>query len=40
ANALSTTRVTVTRVLGLLREEGWLQLDDQRQLVVSHLPRS
>jgi len=40
ANALSTTRVTVTRVLGLLREEGWLQLDQQRQLVVSHLPRS
>lgn len=39
ASALSTTRVTVTRVLGLLREEGWLQLDDQRQLVVSHLPR-
>ena len=38
ANALSTTRVTVTRVLGLLREEGWLQLDDQRQLVVGHLP--
>jgi hypothetical protein len=24
----------------LLREEGWLQLDEQRQLVVSHLPRS
>jgi len=40
ASALSTTRVTVTRVLGLLREEGWLQLDAQRQLVVSHLPRS
>jgi CRP-like cAMP-binding protein len=40
ASALSTTRVTVTRVLGLLREEGWLQLDDQRQLVVSHLPLS
>ena len=40
ASALSTTRVTVTRVLGLLREEGWLQLDDQRQLVVSHLPRA
>jgi CRP-like cAMP-binding protein len=40
ANALSTTRVTVTRVLGLLREEGWLQLDQQRQLVVSHMPRS
>jgi CRP-like cAMP-binding protein len=39
AAALSTTRVTVTRVLGMLREEGWLQLDAQRQLVVSHLPR-
>lgn len=39
ASALSTTRVTVTRVLGLLKEEGWLQLDDHRQLVVSHLPR-
>ena len=38
ASALSTTRVTVTRVLGLLRDEGWLQWDDQRQLVVSHLP--
>jgi hypothetical protein len=22
----------------LLRDEGWLQWDDQRQLVVSHLP--
>jgi CRP-like cAMP-binding protein len=39
ASALSTTRVTVTRVLGLLKEEGWLQIDDQRQLVISHLPR-
>jgi CRP-like cAMP-binding protein len=40
AAALSTTRVTVTRVLGLLRDEGWLQFDGQRQIVVSHLPRS
>ena len=40
AGALSTTRVTVTRVLGLLREEGWLHMDGQRQLVVGHLPRS
>jgi len=40
ASALSTTRVTVTRVLGLLKEEGWLMIDDQRQLVISHLPRS
>ena len=39
ANALSTTRVTVTRVLGQLRDQGWLQLNEQRQLVVSHLPR-
>ena len=38
ASALSTTRVTVTRVLGMLRDEGWLHLDDQRQLVVGHLP--
>ena len=39
ASALSTTRVTVTRVLGMLRDEGWLHLDDQRQLVVGHLPK-
>ena len=40
AGALSTTRVTVTRVLGLLREEGWLKLNIQRQLVISNLPLS
>jgi len=40
ASALGTTRVTVTRVIGALREEGWLQLDGQRRLVLSHLPRS
>jgi CRP-like cAMP-binding protein len=38
ASALSTTRVTVTRVLGGLREEGWLQIDPQRRLVISHQP--
>jgi CRP-like cAMP-binding protein len=38
ASALSTTRVTVTRVLGILREEGWLQIDSRRRLVISHLP--
>jgi CRP-like cAMP-binding protein len=38
ASALSTTRVTVTRVLGVLREEGWLHIDEQRRLVISHLP--
>jgi CRP-like cAMP-binding protein len=40
AGALATTRVTVTRVLGLLREQGWLQLDERRRLVIAHLPRS
>ncbi|RPF84851.1 Crp/Fnr family transcriptional regulator [Synechococcus sp. CC9616] len=39
ASALSTTRVTVTRVLGLLREEGWLKIDAERCLVISHLPQ-
>jgi len=38
ASALSTTRVTVTRVLGVLRDEGWLHIDDSRRLVLSHLP--
>ena len=38
ASALSTTRVTVTRVLGQLRDEGWLQIDSQRHLVVTNLP--
>jgi CRP-like cAMP-binding protein len=38
ASALSTTRVTVTRVLGNLRDEGWLQIDAQRRLVISHQP--
>jgi len=39
ASALSTTRVTVTRILGSLRDQGWLQIDAQRRLVVSHLPK-
>ncbi len=34
ASALSTTRVTVTRVLGQLRDERWLQIDASRHLVV------
>jgi CRP-like cAMP-binding protein len=38
AAALSTTRVTVTRILGALREEGWLQIDGERRLVISFLP--
>ena len=39
ASALSTTRVTVTRVIGLLREEGWLRITSQRHIVITHLPR-
>jgi CRP-like cAMP-binding protein len=39
ASALATTRVTVTRVIGNLRDEGWLRTDAQRRLVISHLPR-
>ena len=39
ASALSTTRVTVTRVIGLLRDEGWLKIDAQRHLVITHLPK-
>ena len=35
ASALSTTRVTVTRVLGQLRDEGWLQIDASRHLMVT-----
>jgi CRP-like cAMP-binding protein len=38
AAALGTTRVTVTRVIGNLREQGWLQIDGERCLVISHLP--
>jgi hypothetical protein len=29
----------VTRILGSLRDEGWLHIDSQRRLVVSHLPQ-
>ena len=39
ASALSTTRVTITRVIGLLRDEGWLKIDSERHLVITHLPR-
>lgn len=39
ASALNTTRVTVTRIIGQLKEEGWLGDDGQRHLVICHLPR-
>jgi CRP-like cAMP-binding protein len=38
ASALATTRVTVTRVIGSLREEGWLRIDGQRRMVIACLP--
>ena len=34
ANALSTTRVTVTRVIGQLKKEGWLKSSPQRYFVI------
>jgi CRP-like cAMP-binding protein len=34
ASALGTTRVTVTRMLGLLRVEGWLRFDGERRLII------
>jgi CRP-like cAMP-binding protein len=39
ASALGTTRVTVTRILGQLKELGWLRLDAQRSIILSPLPR-
>ena len=38
ASAVSTTRVTVTKVLGQLKESGWMQHDHQQKIIVSHLP--
>lgn len=38
ATALGTTRVTVTRVIGALREQGLLDLDGERRLLVGHRP--
>ncbi len=34
ANAIGTTRVTVTRLLGKLRDEGWITIDPSRHIVV------
>lgn len=34
ANAIGTTRVTVTRLLHQLREENWLAVDAQRHLIL------
>ncbi|MFZ9739805.1 MAG: Crp/Fnr family transcriptional regulator [Prochlorotrichaceae cyanobacterium] len=34
ANALGSTRVTITRTIGQLRQEGWLQVDPSRHLIL------
>ncbi|MGA1262719.1 MAG: Crp/Fnr family transcriptional regulator [Prochlorothrix sp.] len=34
ANALGTTRVTITRLMGQLRREGWLEIDEDRHLLL------
>ncbi len=35
ANAIGTTRVTVTRLINQLKNEGWLSIDRQRHIVVT-----
>lgn len=37
ANAIGTTRVTVTRLVGQLRDEGWLSITSNHLLVVPEL---
>ena len=39
ASALGTTRVTVTRILGQLKDMGWLKVDGQKSIILSPLPR-
>lgn len=36
ANAIGTTRVTVTRLLSQLQEEGWLIVDNTRHIILPH----
>lgn len=35
ANATGTTRVTATRLLGVLRQEGWLHVDSDHHLILT-----
>lgn len=39
ASALGTTRVTVTRIIGQLREMGWLSIDPHRSIILAPLPK-
>ncbi|MGG6270570.1 Crp/Fnr family transcriptional regulator [Leptolyngbya sp. AN03gr2] len=34
ANAIGTTRVTVTRLIGQLKQEGWLSIDAKRHIIL------
>lgn len=34
ANLVGTTRISVTRILGYLRKEGWLSIDQTRHIVI------
>jgi CRP-like cAMP-binding protein len=36
ASAIGTTRVTVTRLLGQLREQGYLSIDDHRHIILPY----
>lgn len=36
ANAIGTTRVTITRLLSQLQEEGWLIIDSNRHIILPH----
>jgi CRP-like cAMP-binding protein len=36
ANAIGTTRVTVTRLFGQLRQEGWIKTAPNRQIILQH----
>ncbi|AFY65702.1 Crp/Fnr family transcriptional regulator [Geitlerinema sp. PCC 7407] len=38
ASAIGTTRVTVTRLLGQFRQDGWLTIDRSRHLVLTSKP--
>lgn len=35
ANAIGTTRVTITRLVNRFRDQGWVDLDPQRHLVIT-----
>jgi CRP-like cAMP-binding protein len=40
ANAIGTTRVTITRLLNRFRQQGWVAVDKNRHLVIklAHAP--